>query len=346
MVNWLVVGVGDIAKKRVIPAILAEPRSNLYGVVTRDARKADAYPGTAAWATLDAALQDDAIDAVYISSPVVMHAEQTISALRAGKHVLCEKPVAMHYAQAQEMAAAGRVSGKLFGVSYYRRLYPKLIRAKELIAQGAIGQPVLAEANCHGWLESEERGWLRHPEMAGGGPLYDIGSHRIDAMNFLFGKPQRATGLLSNAVHAMAVEGLGHGHDGVCGRRPWSRRRALELPRRARPVPHHRQRRRDEPRPAGRAGTAACRSRGDAAYPRERALSVDREFRRSRTGREPAGLHRRRSDLDGLGDRTGGQSRSLTRPLGLRQCNDVLHVQDLLGITLKCGADHGLADLF
>jgi len=206
MVNWLVVGVGDIAKKRVIPAILAEPRSRLYGVVTRDARKAEAYPGTAAWATLDAALEDDAIDAVYISSPVVLHAQLTISALRAGKHVLCEKPVAMNYEQAQEMAAAGRTSGRLFGVSYYRRLYPKLIRAKELVAQGAIGQPVLAEANCHGWLESEERGWLRDPALAGGGPLYDIGSHRIDVLNFLFGKPQRATGLLSNAVHAMAVE--------------------------------------------------------------------------------------------------------------------------------------------
>jgi predicted dehydrogenase len=206
MVNWLVVGVGDIAKKRVIPAILAEPRSHLYGIVTRDARKADSYPGTAAWATLDAALQDDAIDAVYISSPVAVHAEQAIAALKAAKHVLCEKPVAMNYAQAQEMATAGRASGKLFGVSYYRRLYPKLIRAKELIAQGAIGQPLLAEANYHGWLESEERAWLRDPAMSGGGPLYDVGSHRIDAMNFLFGMPQRATGLLSNALHTMPVE--------------------------------------------------------------------------------------------------------------------------------------------
>ena len=206
MVNWLVVGVGDIARRRVIPAILAEPRSVLRGVVTRDARKADAYPGTAAWATLDAALQDDAIDAVYISSPVLLHAEQTIAALKAGKHVLCEKPVAMNRAEAERMVAAGRESGKLFGVSFYRRLYPKLIRAKELIAQGAIGQPVLAEANCHGWLESEDRAWLRDPAVAGGGPLYDIGSHRIDAMNFLFGRPERATGLLSNAVHQMGVE--------------------------------------------------------------------------------------------------------------------------------------------
>src|SRR5450756_1383273 len=113
MVRWLLVGVGDIARKRVIPAILMEPRSQLYGVVTRDVQKAEAYPGVAAWATLDAALLDDAIDAVYICSPVALHAEQTISCLRAGKHVLCEKPVAMNYAEAQTMVAAQLETGRL-----------------------------------------------------------------------------------------------------------------------------------------------------------------------------------------------------------------------------------------
>jgi predicted dehydrogenase len=65
---------------------------------------------------------------------------------------------------------------------------------------------VLVEVNYHGWLESPERGWLKDPALAGGGPLYDVGSHRIDACNFLFGKPLRATGLLSNALHELAVE--------------------------------------------------------------------------------------------------------------------------------------------
>jgi 1,5-anhydro-D-fructose reductase (1,5-anhydro-D-mannitol-forming) len=206
MVKWLVVGIGDITRKRVIPAILADPRSSLYGVVTRDSKKAEAYPGTIAWSTLEEALQDAAIDAVYVATPVVLHAEQTIAALRAGKHVLCEKPVAMNFVEAESMAEAARVSGQLFGVAYYRRLYPKLVRAKALIADGAIGQPLLAEANYHGWLEGDERAWLRDPAMAGGGPLFDVGSHRIDAMNFLFGKPMRATGLLSNALHQMPVE--------------------------------------------------------------------------------------------------------------------------------------------
>jgi predicted dehydrogenase len=204
--NWLVIGIGDITRKRVIPAIQTEPRSNFYAVLTRDARKADAYPGVLAFTELSEALRDTAVDAIYVASPVRLHAEHTIASLRAGKHVLCEKPVAMNFAQAEPMAAAQRESGRLLGVAYYRRLYPKLIRAKELIAAGAIGKPVFAEANFHGWLEGEERAWLRDPALAGGGPLYDVGSHRIDACNFLFGKPERAMGLRSNALHQLAVE--------------------------------------------------------------------------------------------------------------------------------------------
>jgi predicted dehydrogenase len=206
MLNWLVVGIGDITRKRVIPAILAQPRSQLYALLTRDLRKAEAYPGVLAFTDLSTALGDLAIDAVYVASPVSLHAEQTIASLRAGKHVLCEKPVALDFAQAQTMATAAHESERLLGIAYYRRLYPKLVRAKQLIAEGAIGQPLLVEANYHGWLESPERGWLKDPALAGGGPLYDVGSHRIDACNFLFGKSLRATGLLSNAVHELAVE--------------------------------------------------------------------------------------------------------------------------------------------
>jgi predicted dehydrogenase len=190
----------------VLPAILAEPRSRLYALLTRDPKKAEAYAGAVAFTDLAEALRDPAIDAVYVASPVALHAEQTIASLQAGKHVLCEKPVALDLAQAETMAAAARESGRVCGIAYYRRLYPKLIRAKQLIDEGAIGKPLLVEASYHGWLESPERGWLKDPALAGGGPLYDVGSHRIDACNYLFGKPVRATGLLSNALHELAVE--------------------------------------------------------------------------------------------------------------------------------------------
>ena len=206
MLNWLVIGVGDITRKRVLPAVLAQPRSRLYALLTRSPAKAAVYPGALVYTDLSDALRDPSIHAVYVASPVALHAGHTIASLRTGKHVLCEKPVALDFAQAESMAEAARQSGRLLGIAYYRRLYPKLLRARQLIREGAIGQPVLVEANYHGWLESPDRAWLKDPAIAGGGPLYDVGSHRIDACNFLFGRPLRATGLLSNAVHELAVE--------------------------------------------------------------------------------------------------------------------------------------------
>jgi 1,5-anhydro-D-fructose reductase (1,5-anhydro-D-mannitol-forming) len=209
MLNWLVIGIGDITTKRVIPAIQSEPRSRLYGVVTRDPAKAAAYH-TRTFATLDEALVDPEVQVVYVGTPVFLHASQTIQSLRAGKHVLCEKPMAMNEAEAHTMVGAAKESGRIFGVAYYRRLYPKLIRAKQLIEAGAIGKPVFAELTNHMWFDGEgapgERSWLFDPAKAGGGPILDIASHRIDVLNFLFGKPLRVTGQLSNVVHHYAVE--------------------------------------------------------------------------------------------------------------------------------------------
>ena len=103
--NWIVIGIGDIATRRVIPAIQAEPRCRLYGLVTRDAAKAKPY-GVRAWKTLDEALADPEVHAVYVGTPVFLHAPQTIQSLRAGKHVLCEKPMAMNEAEARGMVQA------------------------------------------------------------------------------------------------------------------------------------------------------------------------------------------------------------------------------------------------
>ena len=206
MLNWLVVGIGDITTKRVIPAIQAEPRSRLHGLVTRDAAKATPF-GAKVWKSIDEGLADPEAQAVYIATPVFLHARQTIQSLRAGKYVLCEKPMAMNEAEARTMVRAAEGSGKIFGVAYYRRLYPKLIRAKQLLDSGAIGKPVFAELTNHMWFDGAgERNWLFDPAQAGGGPLFDIASHRIDVLNFLFGRPLGVRGQLSNAVHHYAVE--------------------------------------------------------------------------------------------------------------------------------------------
>lgn len=206
MLNWIVIGIGDITKRRIIPAIQSEPRSRLYGLVTREPAKAAPY-NVPAFATLDDALLDPAVNAVYVATPVFLHAPQTIQSLRAGKHVLCEKPMAMNEPEARTMLQAAQESGKTFGVAYYRRCYPKVRRARDLLAAGAIGTPVLAELTNHMWFDGKgSRSWLVDPAQAGGGPLFDIASHRIDVLNFLFGQPQRVTAQLSNVVHHYPVE--------------------------------------------------------------------------------------------------------------------------------------------
>jgi predicted dehydrogenase len=210
MLNWIVIGIGDIATRRVIPAIQSEPRSRLYGLVTRDPAKAAPY-GVRVWPTLDEALADPAVQAIYVGTPVFLHAPQTIQSLGAAKHVLCEKPMAMSEAEARTMLRAAEQaqdeSGKTFGVAYYRRSYPKLQRAKQLLTAGAIGTPVLAELTSHAWFDGQgSRSWLVDPAQAGGGPLVDVASHRIDVLNFLFGQPLEVTAQLSNAVHHYPVE--------------------------------------------------------------------------------------------------------------------------------------------
>jgi 1,5-anhydro-D-fructose reductase (1,5-anhydro-D-mannitol-forming) len=206
VLHWIVIGIGDITTRRVIPAIQAESRSRLYGVVTRDPIKA-ARLDAQVWTTLDKALADPAVQAVYVASPVFLHAPQTIQCLMAGKHVLCEKPMAMNEPEARTMLRAADASGKLLGVAYYRRAYPKVQRAKQLLEIGAIGKPVFALLTCHAWFDGQgSRSWLVDPSKAGGGPLYDIASHRIDVLNYLFGQPVRVAGHLSNVVHHYAVE--------------------------------------------------------------------------------------------------------------------------------------------
>ena len=207
-IRWIVIGVGDITTRRVLPAILAEPRSVLAGIVTRTPAKASPY-GVPAWTSLEVALPEQECDAVYVASPVVLHAPQTIASLHAGRHVLCEKPMAMNYEEALSMQQTADAVGRMLGIAYYRRMYPHVNRARELIRLNAIGEPVFAEATSHCWVcpgPEDERSWFINPALAGGGPLYDIASHRIDLMNYFFGHPMRATAYLSNAVHHYAVE--------------------------------------------------------------------------------------------------------------------------------------------
>src|SRR5262249_57676488 len=93
-------------------------------------------------------IADDEIDAVYIATPVHLHAEQTVAAGEAGKRVLCEKAMAMNPGECDQMIAACESGHVALGVAYYRRFYPAIRRVKEIIASGEIGKPVIAQINA------------------------------------------------------------------------------------------------------------------------------------------------------------------------------------------------------
>jgi len=213
MLNWAIVGVGDIARKRVLAALAGVPRSRIRVAVTTHpdrAREVCAPYGVEKYCTaLEEALADGEVNAVYVATPVFLHAPQSISAMVAGKHVLCEKPTAMNYDEAFGMVQVAEERGVVFGVSFYRRYYPKLLRLQQLIREGALGSVTLARAGCHAWVGTEDlpgRTWLVEPRKSGGGPLPDVGSHRIDVLNFLFGAPVSVMAEAGTQIQDYAVE--------------------------------------------------------------------------------------------------------------------------------------------
>jgi predicted dehydrogenase len=115
----------------------------------------------------------------------------------------------MNYSEARSMVEAGERAGRLFGIAYYRRTYPAVSRAKQLLEKRVIGRPVFAFATAWSWYSptpGEESSWRADPEIAGGGPLYDIASHRIDLLNDFFGEPKRVTGQIATLVQSVPVE--------------------------------------------------------------------------------------------------------------------------------------------
>jgi predicted dehydrogenase len=198
MMKWGVIGCGDIAVKRVFPAIQAQDQSELHAVSRRNpdalagCAKAYGIPKTySRWRDLCA---DDDIDAVYVATPVSLHAEQAIAALEQGKHVLCEKPMAYDSGEARRMIDAASAAGRHLAVAYYRRFYPMVERIRILLAEGAIGTPVYVHAeNCEAIdpAPGEPRRWLLERELSGGGPLMDMGCHRLDIFAYLFGERSR-----------------------------------------------------------------------------------------------------------------------------------------------------------
>jgi predicted dehydrogenase len=211
--NWGLIGAGDIARKRIAPALRDLPSCNLVAVNRARAELAEEFArefGAKKWFTdWEELLGDDEIEAVYIATPVFLHAAQTVTAAEAGKHVLCEKPMALSVADCDRMIAAGRANNVRLGIAYYRRFYPVVERAKELIKSGALGKITLAQVNAFEFFNpppAHPRYWLLEREKSGGGPMMDFGCHRLEVLTNLFGDVKELKSLVSNAVFEREVE--------------------------------------------------------------------------------------------------------------------------------------------
>lgn len=212
-VGWGLVGCGDIARKRVAPALRDLDSCELVSVSRADAARAESFAkefGARRWhADWRDLLKDSEVDAVYIATPVHLHAGQAVAAAEAGKHVLCEKPMALSAAECVRMNAAAAANGVQLGVAYYRRFYPVLERVREILGSGEIGVPVLAQVNTFGHFDpapGHPRRWLLDKAQAGGGPMFDLGCHRVEVLVSLFGDAAAVKGLVSNARFEREVE--------------------------------------------------------------------------------------------------------------------------------------------
>jgi len=212
MLRWGLVGTGAIANKRVGPALVSAQNSRLVAVcdvVEEAARDFAQRFQVPVYTSFEQLLANPDINAIYLATPIFLHAPQAIQALRAGKHVLVEKPMALTVAEGEEMIRVARETGKTLATAYYRRFFPKVRRAQQLIAEGALGKVVMVISIYHTWYDpapGAPGSWRAQKARAGGGVLWDMGSHRFDLLIGLLGMPTQVWATAETLAHTYEVE--------------------------------------------------------------------------------------------------------------------------------------------
>ena len=192
-ISMVIVGCGDVAKKRHAPLCDASPYVDLYGFYNRTRTKAEALAkqyGGKVYDSLEEVLADENVDAILVATSEGSHWEISVKGLEAGKHVLCEKPMASNPEQCRRMIEAERKSGKKLMINHNQRLYTPHMKAKELIQSGAIGKVLFFrteygfrghETNAEGVINKGHYDRVNHVH----GVLSQVGSHRIDLMTYM-----------------------------------------------------------------------------------------------------------------------------------------------------------------
>jgi len=209
-VKWGIIGCGDVVEHKVGPAFNQVKDSELIAVIDINAEKAKDFAQRRGvpkyYSDVDALLGDDEINAVYIATPNYLHAQSTIKAAEHGKHILCEKPMALTVKECEKMINACEENKVKLMIAYYQRFQPAHQKPRELIRQGVIGKIIMCKAQTGGWGQPE--GWLRRNELSGGGVLANVGCHIIDLLRYLLGEIVELSAYTDALVFEYPVEDI------------------------------------------------------------------------------------------------------------------------------------------
>jgi len=207
MIRWGMIGCGDVTEVKSGPGFQKAEHSTLVAVMRRDGMLAKDYAerhGIPRWYD-DASklINDPEVDAVYIATPPSSHKQYTLMVAQSVKPVYVEKPMALNFAECQEMMAACKTVGVTLFIAYYRRALPRFLKIKELIDSRAIGQVRFVSASLYeppskANLNAAAPAWRVVPEISGGGLFVDLASHTLDFLDYLFGPIVSVQGCAAN----------------------------------------------------------------------------------------------------------------------------------------------------
>ena len=234
-INWGIIGCGDVCEVKSGPGFQKAEHSSLVAVMRRDEAKARDYAARhhvpKYYADADQLIADADVNAVYVATPPSSHLEYAVKAMRAGKPVYVEKPMAMNFAECREMLKVSEETGQKLFVAFYRRALPYFLKVKDLLDSGAIGKPVLAGVQyfrkpAETDINPQQHVWRVKKEIAGGGYFFDLAPHTLDILDFLLGEIDDARAFVGNLGNFYAVEdtisGVFRFRSGAQGTGQWS----------------------------------------------------------------------------------------------------------------------------
>jgi len=194
-IGWGIIGIGGHAEENMAPAIVQQTdRARLVAVASRDRDRADEFGkrhgGARGLSSYEELLSDPEVEIVLIATPNALHADQVVAAARAGKHVLCDKPLGITAADAERAVEACGNAGVKLGITFQTRYTQPAHEVHDLIASRALGDLLIVQAE-HGSGRVTQRGWRTNQDLAGLGVIFNLGVHTYDLVRYLVGAEVR-----------------------------------------------------------------------------------------------------------------------------------------------------------